>query len=496
VPFAPGIGLPPPLELLVVVPLLALLAAVPLGRRAARLMPLMALLMPLLAFWLVAEISVAGPQERTLGGWLPPLGIALRADGLSAAMLLLTAVLGATAGLFSMALYPPRGGDETAASGTFWALFFSLWAAMNVVFVSGDLFNLYVAIELLTIAAVGLAALGSLAAAMRYMVFALLGSLAYLLGVVLVYARYGTLDLALLGNLVEAEPATFLAAGLMTAGLLVKTALFPLHGWLPPAHGSAPAPASAVLSGLVVKASFYILVRLWFDLMPPLATEVFVQAMAVLGALAILAGSVMAIRAERLKLVIAYSTVAQLGYLFLIWPLAGGAAGEMPWAAGAWTGGMVHAIAHGLAKAAMFLAAGLMIEALGHDRIDDLKGLGRALPLTTFSFGLAAVSLMGLPPSGGFIAKWLLLTSALASGQLVWAVIMLLGGLLAAIYLFRPLNRMFDKADPPALRPVSRARELLPMSLAALAILMGLAPGGLYALLQIGRPEAAVEGLE
>ena len=495
-PFAPGIGLPPPLELLVVVPLLALLAAVPLGRRAARLMPLMALLMPLLAFWLVAEISVAGPQERTLGGWLPPLGIALRADGLSAAMLLLTAVLGATAGLFSMALYPPRGGDETAASGTFWALFFSLWAAMNVVFVSGDLFNLYVAIELLTIAAVGLAALGSLAAAMRYMVFALLGSLAYLLGVVLVYARYGTLDLALLGNLVEAEPATFLAAGLMTAGLLVKTALFPLHGWLPPAHGSAPAPASAVLSGLVVKASFYILVRLWFDLMPPLATEVFVQAMAVLGALAILAGSVMAIRAERLKLVIAYSTVAQLGYLFLIWPLAGGAAGEMPWAAGAWTGGMVHAIAHGLAKAAMFLAAGLMIEALGHDRIDDLKGLGRALPLTTFSFGLAAVSLMGLPPSGGFIAKWLLLTSALASGQLVWAVIMLLGGLLAAIYLFRPLNRMFDKADPPALRPVSRARELLPMSLAALAILMGLAPGGLYALLQIGRPEAAVEGLE
>jgi len=496
VPFSPGIGLPPPLELLVVVPLLALLAAVPLGRRAARLMPLMALVMPVLAFWLVVEISVAGPQERTLGGWLPPLGIALRADGLSAAMLLLTAVLGATAGLFSMALYPPRGGDETAASGTFWALFFSLWAAMNVVFVSGDLFNLYVAIELLTIAAVGLAALGSLAAAMRYMVFALLGSLAYLLGVVLVYARWGTLDLALLGTLVEAEPATFLAAGLMTAGLLVKTALFPLHGWLPPAHGSAPAPASAVLSGLVVKASFYILVRLWFDLLPDLTTEVFVQAMAALGALAILAGSVMAIRAQRLKLVIAYSTVAQLGYLFLIWPLAGGAAGEMPWAAGAWTGGMVHAIAHGLAKAAMFLAAGLMIEALGHDRLDDLKGLGRALPLTTFSFGLAAVSLMGLPPSGGFIAKWLLLTSAFAGGQLVWAGVMLVGGLLAAIYLFRPLNRMFDKADPPALRPVSRARELLPMSLAALAIVMGLAPGGLYALLQIGRPEAALEGLE
>ena len=491
-----ALGLPSALELLVIVPLLALLAAIPLGRRTARLMPVMALVMPALAVLLVLDVAASGTVDSTLGGWQPPLGIGLRADGLSAAMLLLTAVLAAVAGLFSIAIYPASGGEETAGRGTFWPLFFALWAAMNVVFTSGDLFNLYVAIELLTIAAVGLAALGSIAAAMRYMVFALFGSLAYLLGVVLVYALYGTLDLRLLATLIEAEPATYLAAGLMTAGLLVKTALFPLHGWLPPAHGSAPAPASALLSGLVVKASFYILVRLWFDLLPPLASDAFIQAMAVLGGLAILSGSIMAIRAERLKLVIAYSTVAQLGYLFLVWPLAGGASGEMPWAAGAWTGGMFHAIAHGLAKAAMFLAAGLMIEALGHDRIDGLAGVARALPMTTFGFGLAAISLMGLPPSGGFIAKWLLLTAAFASGQLVWALVILLGGLLAAVYLFRPMNRMFDKADPVDVKPLSRARELLPMSLAVLAILMGLAPGGLYALLQQGRPEAAIEGLE
>ena len=491
-----ALGLPSALELLVIVPLLALLAAIPLGRRSARLMPVMALVMPALAVLLVLDVAASGTVDSTLGGWQPPLGIGLRADGLSAAMLLLTALLAAVAGLFSMAIYPASGGEETAGRGTFWPLFFALWAAMNVVFTSGDLFNLYVAIELLTIAAVGLAALGSIAAAMRYMVFALFGSLAYLLGVVLVYALYGTLDLRLLATLIEAEPATYLAAGLMTAGLLVKTALFPLHGWLPPAHGSAPAPASALLSGLVVKASFYILVRLWFDLLPPLASDAFIQAMAVLGGLAILSGSIMAIRAERLKLVIAYSTVAQLGYLFLVWPLAGGASGEMPWAAGAWTGGMFHAIAHGLAKAAMFLAAGLMIEALGHDRIDGLAGVARALPMTTFGFGLAAISLMGLPPSGGFIAKWLLLTAAFASGQLVWALVILLGGLLAAVYLFRPMNRMFDKADPVDVKPLSRARELLPMSLAVLAILMGLAPGGLYALLQQGRPEAAIEGLE
>jgi multicomponent Na+:H+ antiporter subunit D len=491
-----GFTWPSSLELLLIVPLMALLVAIPLGRRAARLMPLMAPVMPALALWLVADVWRTGPLVIVLGGWEPPLGIALRADGLSAAMILLTAILASAAGLFAIALYPPDGDAETAHGATFWPLLFALWAAMTVVFSSGDIFNLYVAIELLTIAAVGLAAMGALAAAMRYMVFALLGSLAYLLGVVLIYARYGTLDLELLAELVEPEPVTWLAAGLMTAGLLVKTALFPLHGWLPPAHGSAPAPASAVLSGLVVKASFYMLVRLWFDVMPDLATGVFTQSMAAMGALAILLGSVMAIRTDRLKLLIAYSTVAQLGYLFLVWPLAGGSWGDVPWAAGAWTGGMLHALAHGLAKAAMFLAAGLMVEALGHDRLDGLAGIGRALPLTTFSFGLAAVSLMGLPPSGGFIAKWLLLTAAFTSGELVWAVVMLAGGLLAAIYLFRPLNRMLDQAGPANLRPVSRARELVPMALAVLAVLLGLAPAGVYDLLQIGRPVAAVEGLE
>jgi multicomponent Na+:H+ antiporter subunit D len=487
---------PSSLELLLVAPLLALLVAVPLGRQAARLMPVMAVLMPALALWLVADVWLGGPVAIELGGWPPPLGIALRVDGLSALMILLAAILASTAGLFAMAGLPARGRVETAAGATFWPLLFALWAATTITFSSGDLFNLYVAIELLTIASVGLAAMGSINAALRYLVFALLGSLAYLLGVVLLYARYATLDLVLLAGLVEPEPATWVAAGLMTAGLLVKTALFPLHGWLPPAHSSAPPAASALLSGLVVKASFYILVRLWFDLMPGLATDALVQAIAALGALAILLGSVMAIRAERLKLVVAYSTVAQLGYLFLIWPLAGGDWGDVPWAAGAWTGGMLHAISHGLAKAAMFLAAGLLIEAVGHDRLDGLKGVGRALPLTTFTFGLAAISLMGLPPSGGFVAKWLLLTAAFASGQLLWAAVILLGGLFAAIYLFRPLNRLLDKAGPGDLNPVARHRELLPMALAIMAILLGLAPGPIYALLQIGRPEAALEGLE
>src|SRR5690606_7418454 len=177
-----------------------------------------------------------------------------------------------------------------------------------------------------TLSAVALAALdgraATLAAALRYMLFALFGSLAYLMGAALLYSSYGTLDMALLAGRVSAEPATVIATGLMSAGLLAKTALFPFHAWLPPAHAGAPAPASALLSALIVKASFYILFRLWFDVLPPLAGSGMTVTLGTLGALAAIYGSLQAIRQQRLKLIVAYSTVAQLGYLFLVFPVA------------------------------------------------------------------------------------------------------------------------------------------------------------------------------
>ena len=231
-------------------------------------------------------------------------------------------------------------------------------------------------------------------------------------------------------------PAVWLAAGLMTAGLLAKTALFPLHLWLPPAHASAPAAASAVLSGLVVKGSFFLTVRLWFYVLPALPGGGAEAILGTLGSAAILFGSVLALSQPRLKLLIAYSTLAQIGYLFLIFPLASGA---HPWIADGWSGGMMQTLSHAFAKAAMFLAAGLLAESLGHDRIAEFGGAGRAMPATFFALGLGGLSLMGLPPSGGFAAKWLLLRASVAAGQWVWAVVMLAGGLLAAGYVYRIL---------------------------------------------------------
>lgn len=486
-------------SLLIAVPLGACLLSLPLGRRAPLLLWAVVPGSLALAWSVAVGVVRSGPSIHALGGWQAPLGIVLRADGLAAAFLAMTALVASGVGLFAARYFAAP--EETRRGFAFWPLFFAVWAAANTVFLSRDLFNLYVALELLTLAAVAMVALdgrtATFAAALRYMLFAMSGSLAFLVGAALLYGAHGTLDMALLAERVDLGAPSIVAAGLMSVGLLVKTALFPFHAWLPPAHAGAPAPASALLSALVVKASFYILFRLWFDVMPQLAGTGLGLLFGILGSLAVIYGSAQAIRQRRLKPIIAYSTVAQLGYLFLVFPLAGGAGDAQPWSAGAWSGAIFHGLAHGLAKAAMFLAAGAMILSAGDDRLANMAGLGKSVPVASFAFALAAVSLMGLPPSGGFTGKYLMLTTAFAAGQLWWGLILVAGGLLAAIYLFRPLNELMRSRpeDKPPLARVHWPLEVVPLVLAMAAVLLGLASDEPYRLIQIGRPATAGEGL-
>jgi multicomponent Na+:H+ antiporter subunit D len=432
------------------------------------------------------------PLVYTLAGYAPPLGIALRADGFSAVMLVTAGLIAPAAALFARASFAtPQELTEKRAPLVFWTLLQGIQAALSLVFLGGDLFNLYVGLELLTFAAVPLVSLDgrpeTVAAALRYLLFALFGSVFYLLGVALLYGAYGTLDIALLAPLVRPEPAVWLAAGLMTAGLLAKTALFPLHLWLPPAHANAPAAASAVLSGLVVKGSFFLVVRLWFDVLAALPGLIPGTILAALGSAAILFGSVLALRQARLKLLIAYSTVAQIGYLFLMFPLCHG-----PWAADAFGGGIMQALSHAFAKAAMFLSAGLIAESLGHDRIAELGGAARTLPVTFLALGLGGLSLMGLPPSGGFAAKWLLMKASIEAGQWVWAIVMAGGGLLAGGYLYRVLAPALSGESPQLKKTPARSRESVALVLALVALLLAFAPPSFFAFLQIGRPGAGL----
>ena len=365
----------------------------------------------------------------------------------------------------------------------FWPLWMFLWAALNALFLSADIFNLYVTLELLGLSAVALVALAggaeALTSAMRYLLINLLGSLCYLLGVALFYHSFGSVDIYILSQRVEASPAVWVAVGLMSSGLLLKTALFPLHFWLPPAHASAPGPVSALLSALVVKASFYILLRLWMEIFPVDDTAIG-QLFAVLGSIAVLWGGIQALRQTRLKMLIAYSTVAQLGYFFLAFPLGSYLA---------WKGILFLLLSHALAKTAMFMAAGNILHFGGHDRIKDFDHVVQYLPLTSAAFALAGVSIMGLPPSGGFIGKWLLLEAAIHSGQWWLVIILILGGLLAAAYIFKVIGFAFTQSRiSHQTRKVPAQMEWTALVLALAAILLGMIAPWPLALMDIGVP--------
>ncbi|MHA7854548.1 complex I subunit 5 family protein [Marinobacter shengliensis] len=430
----------------------------------------------LVSLGLWAAVASDGGFLYLLGGWQAPLGIELRVDGLAVTFVLLTALVAAACGWHaSIYLDPGKPWHRY-----FWPLFWFLWAGLNAVWLGGDLFNLYVGLELISLAAVGLVALGgqadALRAAIRYLMAALLGSLAYLLGVALIYGQFGTLSLAGVTDLVSnggAQSNLTFPLILMLLGLALKTALFPMHGWLPPAHGIAKSPVSALLSALVVKASFYIAARLWLDLGGDLGGYALAQLIGVLGSLAVIWGSWLAFRQAKLKQVVAYSSVAQIGYLFLLFPLTWGVTDAI--SQQAQQGITLQVVSHALAKAAMFLAAGNLIMSVGSNRVDALAGVSRFLPFSLFSFGLAGVSLMGLPPTGGFAAKWLLLQASLASGQWWWLGVLLAGGLLSAAYVFRVYRASFIEAtDTDQFYHPSRSLEVIPMILALLSLGLGL----------------------
>lgn len=464
---------------LILLPLIGALVCFVLPRLAVVFGLLVAAAITVCAVGAGLRLTLHGAYRYNIGGWGAPLGIDLYSDGLSMLMLAASTLVGLGVSVYANIYFAaPR-------ARVFWPLWLFLWAALNALFLSADVFNLYVTLELLGLAAVSLVALAggldALRAAIRYLLVSLVGSLAYLLGVALLYHSLGSVDIAILAIRVVPNPAVWTGLGLMAAGLLLKTAIFPLHFWLPAAHANAPAPVSALLSALVVKACFYILLRLWLEIFPqpvPLSG----QLLGILGAAAVVWGGIQALRQQRLKLMIAYSTLAQLGYLFLGFALAG----PLVWA------GIVYlALSHALAKAAMFMAAGNMMICGGSDAIDKLDHVAQRLPLTLTAFGLAGVSSMGLPPSGGFIAKWILLEAALEAGQWWWAAVLILGGLLTGGYVFRVIGHAFKQpAAAPQARPVPVAMEWVPLLLAAGAILLGFLAPGVLPIMHVGDPFA------
>ncbi len=413
----------------------------------------------------------------------------LVADGLAVSMVLMTAAVGVFAGAFAAT----QRGDARAGHPGYWPLWLVLWAGLHTLFLAGDLFTVYLMLELIGIAGAALVILGggarTLVAGARYFYAELVASVTFLLGIALVWDAAGTVVLAALPAELAAAPAGRWGLAVMTAGLLLKVPLVPLAFWLPAAHTLAPSTVSPILSAVVVKTAFAVLVRLWFDALPGAAPPSAAQLLGVLGAAAVLWGSLNALRAQQLKLLIAHSTVAQLGLLFLLPPLV------MAGAADAWTGGILHAIAHALPKAAMLMVAVLLTRTAGGETVAELAGSATRRPVAVFAFGIAAVSLVGLPPTGGFVAKWYLLVASVETGQWWWVPVIVVGSLLTAAYLMRVVKRAF--APVPAGLPATAVRgwaDVVALLLAATALVLGLRPLELLTLLELGPPLRGLVG--
>lgn len=421
-----------------------------------------------------ATAASAGALTVAVGAWgtleSGAGAVTMGADGLSAILLGMTGLVGVAISA-QVAAWDFGGGSGEPTPRTFWSQWLLLWGALNTYYVAGDLLTIYAAFLLLLGAATGLIKGGGTvearAAARRYFFTGFAGSVLYLVGTLVVLFHAGTVAF---GALLDATVPAF-AVMVATVGLLLKVGLFPLHSWLPAAHGHAPPPVSPILSGIVGKASFYVVLRLWFDVTAEAPTYAAAQVVGVLAGVGVLWASLAALGQSRLKLLIAYSTVAQIGYFFLLVPLA---AGSHEWRWAAWDGGIYLALAHGLAKAALFAAAGTYVSVSRSDRLEDAAEAAGRLPVTSFAVGVAAVSLVGLPPSGGFVGKWYLTVASVGSGQGWWLVPLLGGGLLTGLYLLRVVRLPFAATPTGARPPVPRLVELCTLALALAALLIGL----------------------
>lgn len=423
---------------LVVVPITGalLIAATSIGapRRAHALTLLIGGINLAAAVGALIVCSDGGVIEYAYGGWRPPFGIAVRIDGIGALIAALISGVALAVFIYS----PPILRIEVPrAKPSFLAMSLLLIAALQGMAVTADLFNLYVFLEIGSLAAYTLVAVGGGVAALasfRYLLIGTVGASFYLLGVAYLFALTGSLNGADIAQaLVEVAPtaALVVAVVFLTIGLGLKMAIFPMHGWLPDAYTYAPSVSSALIAGLMTKISALALLRVLYGVIQPAHGTLLMPISDVIEILAcagIVVGSLMAVAQRDLKRLFAYSSVAHLGYIALGLGIGNRAAV---------TGAVFNMVAHGVAKATLFLIAGGMMYRLGSRSVESLAGLGRSMPLSAAALVIAAFSMIGLPPTAGFTAKWYLLMGCLDAGRTDLFAVVVASTLLSAWYFLR-----------------------------------------------------------
>lgn len=408
-----------------------------------------------LTWTLIGKVTASHALTYNVGGWRPPFGIQIRIDYLGVFMA--CTITGVS---MLVLVYCHRYATHDLKPERipyFYTLFLLIFLAMIGFSITGDIFNMFVFMEIFSITSYALVAItgqkAAVRAAFKYLLMGATSSLTILLAISFLYSVTGSLNMpdisARLGSMRSTYlPVAAVALAFFVVGFTVKAALFPLHGWLPDAHSMAPSPVSAILSALVIKMGVFGILRIFFTVFGrsfsglSASWGTLLSVLSWVAAIAIVAGAALAVFQKDLKYMIAYSSVSHIGYILL---------GICMLSPRGMTGGFYNLLAHALGKACLFLVAGAFIYKLGVRRISDLKGLGRKMPVTAGAFALASLSIVGIPPSAGFVAKFYLVWGSLQKGQYAFVVFILLGSLLAAVYCFRVVYYLFFTAsDGPA----------------------------------------------
>jgi proton-translocating NADH-quinone oxidoreductase chain N len=430
--------------------------------------------------WFVCDAVLAGgPVTLAVGA------ISLRMDGVGLVVAGTVLVLTFLVTLFSMAYMRDEEGEEK-----YYALLVSMAATMIGLGCANDLFNLWVWFEAMAVTSFLLVAFyreqrGSLEAGVKYLVQSAVGSAFVLIGIAFVFAQSGTLDLQrLLAAAVHPTPPQLLAAGaLFLVGFGVKTALVPLHTWLPDAHSQAPSGISAMLSGIVIEAGLVAMLRSLGCLAP--AGTTWGAIILAFAALNMIVGNLMALRQTHVKRMLAYSSVSHVGYMLLGFGVAVGY-GVTNGAAG----GFFHLFNHALMKGLAFMAAGALLWALHIARgshapltLDDLNGAGNKYPITAFALSVALLALGGLPPLSGFMSKWQIFVAGFetrSAGVEILVIFAAVNSVLSLAYYAPLVNRMYRHEPSAAVaagRPVSVLMGAPIVVLTLLVVVLGIWPG-------------------
>lgn len=428
-----------------------------------------------------------------IGGWAPPLGIEYRIDAANALVLLLISAISTF--ILPYAYESVKAEIPKRHHTLFYACFMLCFTGLMGMVATGDAFNVFVFLEISSLSTYVLVAQGAkrdnraLTAAYDYLIMGTIGATFFVIGIGMLYMSTGTLNMADIAERIADQGSNrTIRAGFafIVVGMGLKVAIYPLHHWLPNAYTYAPSVVSVFLAATATKAAIYVLLRFLFSVFTPefhFANWTLYLIFIPFSLLAMFAASFVAVFQTNIKRMLAYSSIAQIGYMLL---------GIAMLNATGLSAAIVHLVNHGITKAALFMGVGALLLYAGSTFYEDLKGLGRKMPLTGAAMVAGGLSLIGIPGTAGFISKWVLVQAAFENGWFLIAIAIMLSSLLAVIYVWRIFEVLYlNEPAPKCAAKDPPLTMLIPMWIMAIACIWF----GVDTELTLGSANVAAEGL-